>query len=170
MVVGFVQAWQGKLVRLLRVLGGPIDSTGVVVERPASGVHEAFDHGVGMRGRVGGLRGIGPARDALSDLTQTSHQLRDVAILGIVWRPPEIPDDGVRGGRSNKPARGPDVLDHCPIGFIYGARRIRLLLIRVAGEHNETVGNDAPLQAARGGEPREGRTSYSGERSARWCR
>ncbi len=136
---------EGKLVGLTRVLGRPVDAAGVVVERPASGVHEALDHGVGMRRRVGGLRCIRSAGDALSDLAQARHQFRDIAILGIVWRTPEIPDDRVRGGRSNKPARRPDVLDHCPIGFIHGARRIRWLLIRVAGEHDQTVGDDASL-------------------------
>ena len=113
-------------------IGAPIRSTAVREDRPPAGLHQAFDHRVGVLGCVVGLRYVRSRGDALGDLAETRDELRDVAVLRVVWNAPQVPDGFAPGIRDA--ARGPDVLDH---------RQIRLLRPRPL---QEPVRDDAALQ------------------------
>ncbi len=66
---------------------------------PTAGLHQPLDHGVGVLGRVVGLGRISPGRDALADLAQAGDELRDVAVLGVVWHASQVPDEPARISR-----------------------------------------------------------------------
>ena len=99
-------------------LGTPIGPPAVREHHPTAGLHQALDHGVRVLGRVVGLGRVSPCRDALADLAQAGDELSDVAILGIVWNTPEVPDQPAGICRIGDSTGSPDVLDHGPIGLL----------------------------------------------------
>ena len=109
-------------------------SAAVRKHRAAAGIHQPLDHGVGVFGRVIGLRCIRPGRDALADFTQAGDELSDVAVFRVVGNAPEVPDVLAPVCGIGDPPRGPDVLDDGPV---------RLLRPR-AGK--QAVRDDASLQ------------------------
>jgi hypothetical protein len=68
-----------------------------------------------MLGRVRALRGVDSRRDALIDLADRGHQLRDVVVLGVVRGTAQVPDDVVA---DLELAHRPDALDDRTVAFL----------------------------------------------------
>ena len=97
-----------------------------------------MNQGIGMLRRVRRLRSIGAHGDAIGQLAQAGHELRDVVILRVIRDTPQVPDGWSGRCRSGNPAGRPDLLDDRYIVF-----RRPIASSKIA---KKAIGNDCALQ------------------------